>query len=157
MSIERRGQRGVSLIEVVMFILVVGIALAAVVNVFIVANRGSADPALRRQAMAIAQSFLDEIRNKAFANPTGGYASSPCNEAERSQFDDALDYDGYDQTGIADLGNAALAGLESYRVRVAVAPAALGTVASTGSLRIAVTVTDPAGVDTVLESYRTDY
>jgi MSHA pilin protein MshD len=141
---------------VVMFILVVGIALAAVVNVFIVSNRGSADPVLHRQALAIAQSFLDEVRGKAFANPPGGYAG-PYNAATRSQFDDVADYNGYDQTGISDLANAALTGLERYRVRIAVAQAALGAVPLADGLRITVTVTDPGGADTVLETYRTNY
>lgn len=156
MSTER--QRGMSLIEAVLFILVVGIALAAVVNAFVVANRGSADPALHRQAMAIAQAFLDEIRSKAYGNPPGGYAG-PYNAATRSQFDDVMDYQGYDQTGITTLADAGtvLPGLERYRVRVAVAQAALGAVPAADARRITVTVTDPAGADTVLETYRTNY
>lgn len=153
---ERRNQAGVSLVEVVLFILVIGIALAAVVNVFIVANRGSADPVLHRQALAIAQAFLDEIRGKDYANPPGGY-SGPYNAATRNLFDDVMDYHGYDQTGITDLSNQPLTGLEGYRVRVAVAQAALGAVPLADGRRITVTVTDPAGTASVLEAYRADY
>jgi MSHA pilin protein MshD len=167
MSTERRYGRnpgcrlpacaGVSLIEVILFILVIGIALAALVNVFMVANRGSADPALYRQSLAIAQAFVEEIRGKDYANPPGGYANAPCNEDERNLFDDVMDYDGYDRTGVADLGNVAIAGLAGYRVRVAVAQAALGAVPLADGRRFTVTVTDPAGNDTVLEGYRANY
>jgi MSHA pilin protein MshD len=156
MYIDRTGQQGVSLVEVIMFILVVGIALAAVVNVFIVASRGSADPVLGRQSLAIAQALLDEVRGKAYANPPGGYAG-PYNAATRHLFDDVMDYQGYDQTGISDLTNVPLSGLEGYRVRVAVAQAALAAVPLADGLRITVTATDPAGTDTVLEGYRANY
>jgi MSHA pilin protein MshD len=155
----RHLQQGVSLIEAVMFIVVVSVALVVVLKAFDIANQGSADPLLRRQSLAIAQSLLDEISFKDFANPVGGYsgtAGNP-NEAQRSQFDDAMDYDGFDQTDIHDLNNATLTGLENYRVQVSVLPAAFGSVPETAGYRITVTVTDPANNTLTLDGYRADY
>jgi hypothetical protein len=56
------------LIEAVMFIVVVSVALVVVLKAFDIANQGSADPLLRRQALAIAQSLLDEISAKPFGD-----------------------------------------------------------------------------------------
>ncbi len=53
---------GFTLIELVMFIVVVSAALAGVLSVFDITTRGSADPQLRRQALAIAESLLEEIQ-----------------------------------------------------------------------------------------------
>ena len=55
-------QRGFTLIELIMFIVVISGALAGVLTIFIQATRGSADPQLRRQAMAIAESLLEEVQ-----------------------------------------------------------------------------------------------
>ncbi|TNY06970.1 type II secretion system protein, partial [Escherichia coli] len=52
----RPGQRprGLSLIELLLFIVVVGIALSAMLMVFATATRASVDPLIRRQQLAIA-------------------------------------------------------------------------------------------------------
>jgi MSHA pilin protein MshD len=54
-------QRGLSLIEMVIFIVVVSIAVAGVLLVYNQAVRGSADPMVRKQAVAIAESLLTEV------------------------------------------------------------------------------------------------
>lgn len=151
-----RRQSGFSLIEVVLFIVVVGVALAAVVNAFSLANRASADPLLTRQSLAIAQALLEEIQHKDFANPPGGYAG-PYNAATRPLFDDVMDYHGLTLAGISDLAGNPVAGLERYVARVAVAAAALGNLPAGAAWRITVTVTDPAGRSLGLDGYRADY
>lgn len=157
MCIDRRcPQCGVSLIEAVLFIVVVSVALVVVLKAFDVANQGSADPVLRRQSLAIAQSLLDEISAKDFANPGGGYAG-PYNTATRSRFDDVMDYNGFVMNGITSLDNVAVAGLNGYRVGVVVAAAAFGTVPATDGYRISVTVTDPSGAQLALDGYRANY
>ncbi|GAB1392137.1 hypothetical protein MASR1M60_03000 [Rhodocyclaceae bacterium] len=60
MSINRR-QRGLTLIELVMFIVIVGVALAGVLTVLNHTTQHSADPLLRKQALAIAESLLEEV------------------------------------------------------------------------------------------------
>jgi MSHA pilin protein MshD len=159
-------QHGVSLIEAVLFIVVVSIALVVVLKAFDIANQGSADPVLRRQSMAIAQSMLDEISAKDFGSAAtdvtaDGYTAGPLDSATRASADDVDDYNGYDQTGITDLSNASLTGLENYRVQVAVDSIAsneLGVgVPVAHAYRISVTVTDPAGNELVLQGYRANY
>jgi MSHA pilin protein MshD len=57
---------GLTLIELIMFILVVSIALVGVLMVMNTAVRGSADPLVRKQALAIAESLLTEIEQQPF-------------------------------------------------------------------------------------------
>lgn len=57
----RRRQRGVSLIELVLFIVIVGVASAAILGVMSMTTQRSADPQLRKQALAIAEGMLEEI------------------------------------------------------------------------------------------------
>ncbi|MDH4285372.1 MAG: prepilin-type N-terminal cleavage/methylation domain-containing protein, partial [Gallionellaceae bacterium] len=54
-------QRGISLIELIMFIVIVGIALAGVLLVMNKVTASSADPLVRKQALAIAESLLEEV------------------------------------------------------------------------------------------------
>ncbi|MBI5626895.1 MAG: prepilin-type N-terminal cleavage/methylation domain-containing protein [Nitrosomonadales bacterium] len=54
-------QRGVSLIELIMFIVIVSVAVAGILLVMNVTTRGSADPLIHKQALAIAESLLEEV------------------------------------------------------------------------------------------------
>jgi MSHA pilin protein MshD len=56
-----RGQRGISLIELIMFIMIVSVALAGILLVMNVTTKSSADPLVHKQALAIAESLLEEI------------------------------------------------------------------------------------------------
>ena len=57
----RRAQAGVTLIELVLFIVVVGVAVTGILGVMSLTARNGADPQLRKQALAVAQGMLDEI------------------------------------------------------------------------------------------------
>lgn len=61
-----RRAAGFSLVELVVFIVIVGVALAGVLSVLNVTARSSADPMVRRNMLAIAESLLEEVQNKAF-------------------------------------------------------------------------------------------
>ena len=54
-------QRGFTLIEVIIFIVVVGAGLAGILAVSTNSVKASADPMVRKQAMALADSILEEI------------------------------------------------------------------------------------------------
>lgn len=54
-------QRGISLIELIMFIVIVSVALAGILLVMNVTTRSSADPLIHKQALAIAESLLEEV------------------------------------------------------------------------------------------------
>jgi MSHA pilin protein MshD len=57
----RRRQAGISLVELVIFIVVVSTGLVGLLSVMNVTNRSSADPLVRKQALAIAESILGEV------------------------------------------------------------------------------------------------
>jgi MSHA pilin protein MshD len=59
-------QRGVSLIELIVFIVVVSAAVAGVLAALNVSTRGSADPLIRKQALAIAEALLEEVQLQPF-------------------------------------------------------------------------------------------
>ncbi len=169
--------RGLSLIELVIFIVIVSAALAGVLNVFVTATVPSADPMLRRQALAIAESMLEEVQLMPFTycDPDDANAEAAANSAgcattpeglgpeagetrfAAPQFDNVNDYHGYSMGTIVDITNAAVPGLAGYSASVSVAPAALGsvTVGSGDALRITVTVTGPHGTSISLDGYRT--
>ncbi|MBI3382499.1 MAG: hypothetical protein HY019_10885 [Aquabacterium sp.] len=63
----RKPQRGVSLIELIIFTLVVGTALAGVVSMLDIGVLHSADPMIRKQMQTIAEGLLDEIDQMPFS------------------------------------------------------------------------------------------
>src|SRR3989338_1263551 len=60
-ALEATKQRGISLVELIMFIVIVGVALAGILLVMDTTTKSSADPLIRKQALAIAESLLEEV------------------------------------------------------------------------------------------------
>jgi MSHA pilin protein MshD len=146
----RMHERGFTLIELIIFIVVVGAGLAGILSVSTTVVKSSADPMVRKQTVAIAESLLEEILLKEYANPAGGYSGST-----RAQFDDVSDYNGYSTgTGIVDISGTAVTGLSAYSASVAVA----ATTELTGvtAKKVTVTVSGP-GETLSLSGYRTNY
>lgn len=175
---RRRRARGLTLIELLLFVVVIGIALSAMLGVFATSTRASADPMIRRQQLAIAESLLREVQLMPFTwcdpdlNPDAALATSTadCTTVENlgpegSQtrygpsaiFNNVNDYNGFAMTGIRDVTNTAVAGLSGYSASVAIAATALDTVAASDALRITVTVTAPDGNTLSLQGWRTRY
>ena len=169
--------RGTTLVELVVFIVVLGLGLAGVMQVFTTAVRNSADPQVQRQALAIAESLMEEVQLMPFTycdpddanveTATSGAGCATLAEAvgpeagetrfATPQFDNVNDYHGYSMASIVDITNTAVAGLTGYSASVSVAAAALGsiTAASGDALRITVTVSGPNGATATLDGYRT--
>ncbi|MFZ3219219.1 MAG: prepilin-type N-terminal cleavage/methylation domain-containing protein [Rhodoferax sp.] len=143
--------RGFTLIEVVIFIVVVSAGLVGILAVSNTVAKSSADPMVRKQAVAIAESLLEEITLKEYANPAGGYAGT-----DRAQFDDVDDYAGYATTGIKDVSGSAVAGLERYNVAVAVATTADLPGVAAKRITVSVTVTGSNEAVTLI-GYRSNY
>jgi MSHA pilin protein MshD len=175
---RRRRARGLTLIELLLFVVVIGIALSAMLGVFATSTRASADPMIRRQQLAIAESLLREVQlmpftwcdpdldpNAALAASTADCATPEGLGAEGSQtrygpsatFNNVNDYNNFAMTGIRDVTNAAVTGLSGYSASVAVAATALDTVTASDALRITVTVTAPDGNTLSLQGWRTRY
>jgi MSHA pilin protein MshD len=60
-------QRGVTLIELILFIVIVGVAVGGILTVMNLTNRGSADPVRRKQALIIAEGLLEEVELAKFS------------------------------------------------------------------------------------------
>ncbi|WP_312515651.1 prepilin-type N-terminal cleavage/methylation domain-containing protein [Stutzerimonas nitrititolerans] len=127
-----RKQRGLTLVELVITIVIIGIAAAALFSAMASITGRSADPMLRQQSLALAESYLEAISARPYAElPSTAQA----------------------QAAPIDLNGNAI--LPSYRVAVAVddnfmlndVPATL----------IRVTVIDPSGEALTLAGYRADY
>lgn len=85
MSTEpRRRQRGLTLIELLMFMVIIGVALVAILQVFRVTTERSADPLRRKQALMIAESLLEEVQLARFTwcDPSANNADSADSRAE---------------------------------------------------------------------------
>lgn len=165
----RHNQRGVSLVELIMFIVIVGVALAGILLVMNTTTKGSADPLIHKQALAIAESLLEEIELQDFSNPPGGFdCAVSCTtpgtptQQDRKKFDSIMDYNGFATTGVFPANGAAsaVAGLDKYNVSVAVANTAWGVIPAASAAQITVTVTDPTdpgGQALAATGYRVDY
>jgi MSHA pilin protein MshD len=63
MSINHRGhQEGLSIIELVLFIVITGVAAAGIMRVLNIGTTASTDPARRKQALLIAESYMEEVQ-----------------------------------------------------------------------------------------------
>ncbi|MDH5394849.1 MAG: prepilin-type N-terminal cleavage/methylation domain-containing protein [Gammaproteobacteria bacterium] len=67
-------QRGISLIELIIFIVIISIALTGITLIYINTTKYSADPMVRIRSIELAQSTLEEILLKAYdhSTPVGG-------------------------------------------------------------------------------------
>lgn len=124
-------QRGISLIELIIFIVVVSVALAGILRVMNVTGKSSADPLIHKQSLAIAEALLEEIvlmpftfcdpddpaagldttvDTTACTAPVGGEAIGPeagetRDPATATPFDNVNDYNGCQMnTGVANAG-----------------------------------------------------
>lgn len=159
---RRRPQKGFTLIEMVIFIVIVGIGVAGILSVFRTSVASSADPLIRKQTIAIAESLLEEIMLKAYCDPDTVDASTnppTCGanavEGSRSQYDDVDDYNGYTSVGITDAQGTTVPSLSAYSVT----PAVSVSTATVGGLTvkvITVSVTGPQGTYS-LTGYRGNY
>ncbi len=147
-------QRGVTLIEMIIAMVIISIALTGVLLVMNFTTSHSADPMIQQQAMVIAEAYMEEITLQRYENPIGGYSGT-----SRSLFDDVDDYNGLSDTGARDQNGNAISGLGQYNVNVVVAaPAAIGPAGNTKlAKQITVRVQSGTMVDLQLVGYRTDY
>ena len=153
---------GFSLVEAIVFIIIVSIALAGVLAVMNLTTQRSADPLIRKQTIAVAESLLEEISQQNFSTTSAAVAPT---QANRPFFDDIGDYNNFNTTGIYPIDSSVvIPGLSGYNVvSVKVASADLGpatnliSAASNNAKIITVTVQGPDGVSVVLSGYRTAY
>ena len=94
-----RYRHGFTLIELIVFILIVSVSVVGILLVMDTTVKSSADPVVRKQSLAMAEAILDEVLSREFANPVGGYAeAAPATCANRALYDDVDDYRCFDGT-----------------------------------------------------------
>ncbi|MDO8347765.1 MAG: prepilin-type N-terminal cleavage/methylation domain-containing protein [Rugosibacter sp.] len=176
MSFERT-HRGLSLIELIVFIVIVSVALAGVLSVLNLTTSRSADPMIRKQMLAIAEGLMDEVAAHPFTwcdpdDPAAATATSAaaCATPEAlgaeggesrgsavTPFDNVNDYNGLAGITTGITGTAIPPG---YTAAISVAQNALGpgaaAVPAAASLLITVTVSF-GGENLIVEGYRTRY
>ena len=180
-------QRGASLVELIMFIVVIGAGLAGIIGIWQTTAQGSADPLIQKQALAIAEAYLEEALAMPFTycDPDDANAATATSAAlgivptlcattlegigpeggetrgsTTTPFDNVSDYHGL--AGVpAAIDGTPITGLGSYSVTVAVAAQTLvattATVPAAASQRVTVTVTGPGNTTVTLDGYRTRY
>lgn len=121
-----------TLVELVITIVIIGIASAALFSAMAAITGRSADPMLRQQSLALAEAYLEAISTRPYAElPSAAQGASAPQDIQ---------------------GNAILG---DYRVAVEVDAAA--TVGDVVATRIDITVTDPQGQTLELSGWRTCY
>lgn len=179
-------QRGVSLVELVVFIVIVSVALAGTLLIMNQTTRSSADPVIRKQSLAIAESLLEEIALMpfTFCDPDDAQATTAMSStvgpagcaamvesmgpepgetryAGATPFDNVNDYHNFQMNagngGIRDITGTVIASLDGYAAAVSVIPSALGGIPAADALLITVTVIGPNAEPVVQQGYRTRY
>lgn len=144
-----RSQRGFTLIEAVVAIVVIGVALAGVLMAVNASVRGSADPVVQRQLLAVAQQYMEEVQ----LQPWAAAAHAAPAGCARNTFNDLLDYHGYSGSVCA-VDGSPIPALAGTTVNISVRAGTLGGVAA--ARQITVTVVR-GGQSVTLTGWRTDH
>lgn len=128
-------QHGMTLVELIITIVIIGIAAAALFSAMASITARSADPMLQQQSLFIAETYLERLQ----VQPYGELSAIPIEPPK------GLDGELIDE-------------LKTYRVEVTVMPSQLGpATAQVDAKQITVTVTDPRGEKLTLSGWRTCY
>lgn len=154
-------RQGFTLPELVISIVVISIAVLGTLLGIRATVRHSADPMITQQAVAIAESYLEEIAAKPF--PTAALPCSGTPPALRADYATICDYKGIPSGGQVptDIDGNPVAGLGGYTVRVVIDDTTADvnglTSAANQAMRIDVTLSHPNMTDMMFSVYRTRY
>lgn len=127
---------GVTLVELIIAIVIVAAVVGGLASVLAGVSRASADPVVQRQMLAIAESMMEEVMLKPYAQGSG--------QGGRAQFDDIWDFNGYSAKPVTDIDGTPLPGLDRYAVSVSVDAlgasglAGIGTAGDAARIRVTV-------------------
>jgi MSHA pilin protein MshD len=153
------GASGFTLIELIVFIVIVSIALTGLISVFNQSLSKSVDPIVQIRALECAQAKMDEILARKFADNTPVGGTPACGSAESGpiactaiSLDTALDDVGDYHFAAADTSKANC----SISVAVVDAGADLG-IAANQARKITVTASSDGGGQVVLAAYKVNF
>lgn len=174
----RTRQAGATLIELIIFIVIVSVGIVGILSVMNITTRASADPMVRKQALAVAESLLEEIMLQpfTFCDPTDpnaptAYSTGDCTPAliqglgptagqtryAEPRFNNVGDYHNFSMTGIRRLEDGTvITALSGYNANVSITAETPGS-PTADCLRIAVTVSAPGTETITLDGYRCRY
>ncbi len=148
-------QRGITFIELVITIVILAVGLTGTLLLYQRTGQSSADPMLHQQALAIGESYLEEILLRAYSDPNADETGET-----RTTYDDVDDYDGLSDSGARDQSDNPVSGLESYTVTVEVSTVNIGpTGNTTPAHKVDVTVGHGnfSDINVHLSGYRSNY
>lgn len=152
-----RDERGFTLIDLILVIIIVAIAIPPMLTLFIQAVSGSTFGVTVSRANALASTLREEIQSKKWdeSAPPPSLILGPETGESRATFDDVDDFDGLDESPPRDSQGAILAGFTGFRQQVSVCYVAntdfdtcIG--GPTMYKQVTVTVTGPEGRTTQL-------
>ena len=169
-----RRQRGVTLVELVLVIVIGGVVLASIAGALAWATARSGNDWPLKQASVVAESLMGEIALRPVTGcdadgpaPPGsstcviadaiGPESGESRYASSSPLDHPNDYHGFSMSGIRALDGSAIAGLENYGASVSVQAQALDGEPLARGLWVTVTATGPNGTQIRLQAFQARY
>lgn len=175
-AVTRNRARGISLVELIVFIVIISVGLAGILGVMNLTTRASADPLIQKQALAIAEAYLEEVLAMPFTycdpdDPAAADAPSALacatpesigpeggeTRAGTPPFDNVSDYHGFSGAP-SNVDGTAIPALTAYQVLITVTQQNLtNTVPAVATLRVTVAVTGPGNTTVALDSYRIRY
>lgn len=142
-------QAGATLVELLITIVIISVALTGILSIVNITTRHSADPLVQQQAIAIAESYLEEILLLPITDPDGSNVGE-----DRASFDNVADYDGLTDIGATDQNGNPITGLANYTVNVAINDQTFSGV----SMKAVTVTVSRTGTDAInLTGYRADY
>jgi MSHA pilin protein MshD len=125
-------QRGVSLIELIVFIVVVSIAFTALMSVYVQSARHNVNPVIHVRLLEAAQARLDEVMALKYdeATPTGGLPACgslnglPCTNQTETNMNDVDDFNGVTDAPYPNYQRTVSVAVESHRKLITVSVAA---------------------------------
>ena len=152
---NRLEQSGFTLLELIVYIMVVTFGLLGILSVMNMVVKNSVDPLVRKQAIVLAESVLEEIVQKEFEDPDGDQEL----RITRATMNNVDDYNGKTETLFNSTSGAGgwPVALDGYKVSITVVASLLGnSFTSVPAKKITVTVTGRGHVIS-LSGYRADY
>jgi MSHA pilin protein MshD len=162
-------QKGVTLVELVISIIILSIAMVALMSAFSNSMLNSADPLWRNKTLKLAQLYLDEILAKNYDHntPVGGvpYVAAPSctglgpeTGETRETFNDVDDYHGLTESADS-LTTIIDSSYDSYQVSVEVVCRGSDVNASANihAKKITVTITPPSQVAIPFSVYKGNF